>query len=83
MASDLAIVCGLTGLTASQPFSYAVAIGEQPVAWAPKTLYGVASTRPSLPSSPNALSTLVSSEPDAIGMITCAGSRQPSCSATS
>jgi hypothetical protein len=64
MASDLAIVCGLTGLTVSQPFSKAVAIGEQPVACAPKTVYGVGSTRPSRPSSPKALSTLVSSEPD-------------------
>jgi hypothetical protein len=35
MASERAMVEGLTGLTASQPCSYAVAIGEQPVACAP------------------------------------------------
>ena len=56
---------------------------EQPAAWAPNTLYGVPSTRPSRRAPPNALSTLVSSEPDAIGTTTCSGSRQPSCSATS
>ena len=83
MASDLAIVSGRTGLTVSQPFSYAVAIGEQPVAWAPNTLYVDSSTRSSLVSSRKALSTLVSSDPLAIGMTTCPGSRQPSCSATS
>src|SRR5919107_383966 len=83
IASERAIVDGFTGLTVSQPFSYAVAIGEQPVAWAPYTFHGEPSTSPSLVSSPKALSTLVSSEPDAIGMTTCSGSRQPSCSATS
>ncbi len=35
IASERAIVDGLTGFTVSQPFSYAVAIGEQPVACAP------------------------------------------------
>src|SRR5659263_543633 len=45
--------------------------------------YGEGSTSPSVPNSPNALSTLVSNDPDAIGTTTCAGSRQPSCSATS
>jgi hypothetical protein len=83
MASDLAIVSGRTGRMASTPSLKAVATGEQPVACAPKTLYGVSSTRPSAISSWNALCTLVSCEPDATGMTTCSGSRQPSCSAIS
>ena len=36
IASDLAMVSGLTGRMASVPSLYAVATGEQPVAWAPK-----------------------------------------------
>jgi hypothetical protein len=39
--------------------------------------------RPISTSSVNALSTLVSSSPEAIGITTWAGIRQPSCSATS
>ena len=35
MASDLAMVSGLTGRIASVPALYAAATGEQPVAWAP------------------------------------------------
>ncbi len=54
--------------------------GEQPSACAPKILYGRSSTRPSLISSWNPLSILVSWEPDAIGMTIWSGSRQPSCS---
>ena len=83
MASDLAIVDGRTGVMSSLPSRNAVETGEQPVAWAPKTLYGVPSTSPSRDHSPNALCTLVSSDPLAIGTTTCSGSRQPSCSATS
>ena len=83
MASDLAMVSGLTGATTSWPALNACATGEQPVAWAPKIRYGLSSTRPSLISSRNPLSTLVSCEPDATGMTTWSGSRQPSCSAIS
>ena len=82
MLSDLAMPVGFTGLT-SQPLSNAVAIGSQPADWAPKIVHSVASTIPAPVSSRNALSTLVSSEPDAIGMTTWAGIRQPSCSAIS
>ena len=83
MFSDLAMPVGFTGLTTSQPLSKAVAIGSQPADWAPKIVHSVASTMPAAVSSRNALSTLVSSEPDAIGMTTWAGIRQPSCSAIS
>src|SRR3954447_7331931 len=38
IASDFAIVSGLTGLTTSWPSRNACATGEQPVAWAPYTL---------------------------------------------
>jgi hypothetical protein len=38
MASDFAIVSGLTGRIASWPSANAVATGLQPSAWAPKTL---------------------------------------------
>ncbi len=81
--SDLAMVDGFTGATVSTPRAKAAATGLQPWACAPKTRYGVGSTRPSRPSSPNALSIFVNSDPDAIGTTTCSGSRQPSCSATS
>ena len=74
---------GFTGLMTSQPLSKAVAIGSQPADWAPKIVHSVASTMPAAVSSRNALSTLVSSEPEAMGMTTCAGMRQPSCSASS
>ncbi len=62
MARLLAMVSGLTGRIASVPALYAVATGPQPVAWAPKIRYSLASTRPSLISSWKALSTLVSWE---------------------
>ena len=83
MASDLAMVSGLTGRIASEPSLKAAETGEQPVACAPKTAYGLSSTRPRAISSWNALSTLVSWEPDATGMTIWSGSRQPSCSAIS
>ena len=38
IASDLAMVSGLTGRIASSPALKAAETGEQPVAWAPKTL---------------------------------------------
>ncbi len=81
--SDLAIVDGFTGATVSAPRAKAAATGLQPSAWAPKTRYGVGSTRPRRPNSPKALSILVNSDPEAMGTTTCSGSRQPSCSATS
>src|SRR3954451_21206936 len=83
IASDLAIVDGRTGCTTSWPALYAADTGEHPVAWAPNTLYGDPSTSPSCDSSRQALSTFVSSAPDATGTTTCSGSRQPSCSAIS
>jgi hypothetical protein len=83
MARLLAMVSGLTGRIASVPALNAVATGEQPVAWAPKIVYGLSSTSPRVMSSWNALSTLVSCEPDATGITTWSGSRQPSCSAIS
>ncbi len=83
IARLLAMVSGLTGRIASTPPLKAVETGEQPVACAPKILYGFSSTRPSSMSSRKALSTLVSWEPDATGMTTWSGRRQPSCSAIS
>src|SRR3954454_9149957 len=83
MASDFAMVDGRTGCTTSWPAAKAAETGEHPVACAPKTLYAVPSSRSSSDSSRHALSTLVSSAPDATGMTTCPGSRQPSCSAIS
>ena len=77
------MVSGLTGRITFRPSLKAADTGEQPVAWAPKTLYGVSSTRPSVISSWKALSTLVSCEPEATGITICWGSRQPSCSAIS
>ncbi len=81
---------GFTGVMTSPPVPSglacrAVAIGLQPADCAPKTRHppAGASTRPSSTSSLNALSTLVSSSPQAIGITTWAGIRQPSCSATS
>ena len=76
---------GFTGVMSSAPLRSAVAIGLQPADWAPKTRQppAGASARPISTSSANALSTLVSSSPEAIGITTCAGIRQPSCSATS
>src|SRR3954470_13688065 len=81
IASDLAIVDGRTGCTTSCPALYAADTGEQPVACAPNTLYVDPSTNPSCDSSRHALSTLVSSAPDATGTTTRSGKRQPSCSA--
>ena len=49
MASDLAIVLGLTGRMASVPWRKAVATGEQPSAWAPETrTAGSSGSRPDL-----------------------------------
>ncbi len=45
------MVSGFCGRTTSWPALKAVDTGEQPLAWAPKILYGRSSTRPSLMSS--------------------------------
>ncbi len=85
MLSDLAMPVGFTGVMSFTPARSAVAMGLQPSDCAPKTFQPLAGadTRPISTSSVNALSTLVNSSPLAIGMTTCSGSRQPSCSATS
>src|SRR5690606_26050736 len=83
MASDLAMVSGLTGWITSWPFSQARATGEHPVACAPKTRYGLSSTRPSPISSWKPLSILVSWEPETMGRTIWSGRRSPSCSAIS
>ena len=75
----------LTGFTWSRFSSTMSTIGAHPAAWEPwmRGLRAGALTRPSFSSSPNALPILVTSEPPAIGTTMCAGSFQPSCSATS
>ena len=85
MLSDFAIPVGRTGVITSVPACRATAIGLHPADCAPNTRHppAGASARPISTSSLNALSILVSSSPDAIGMTTWAGIRQPSCSATS
>ena len=61
MASDLAMVLGLTGRMASVPSAKAVATGAQPAACAPETrTVGSSSSRPTCPSSAKPLATLVS-----------------------
>ena len=68
IASDLAIVAGLTGRTWSLPSANAVATGEQPCAWAPEIRTSPPpSTRPSSASSRKPLSIFVSWLPEAIG----------------
>ena len=64
MLSDLAMPVGFTGWTTSQPLAKAVAIGEQPVDWAPKTRHADAGTRPAAISSLNDLCTLVRPDVD-------------------
>ena len=83
MASDLAIVSGLTGRQTSVPAANAVATGEQPVAWAPFIVGVSPSMRPSSRHSSKPLASLVNSEPEAIGATTRSGVEKPSCSAIS
>ncbi len=84
MASDLAMVCGLTGRMASVPSAKAVATGEQPSAWAPEIrTEGSSSSSPTFQSSSNPFATLVNWLPDPIGTTTWSGAFHPSCSATS
>src|SRR5689334_9902975 len=70
MLSDLAMPVGLTGCTTSQPLVNAVAIGEQPADCAPYTFQSADGTSPAATSSLNALCTLVSNDPEAIGATT-------------
>ena len=83
IASDLAIVFGLTGRTMSWPSANAVATGEQPSAWAPFIVGVSPSTSPAAMNSSKPRASLVNCEPDAIGPTTRSGSSQPSCSTTS
>src|ERR1700722_8791631 len=83
IASDLAIVLGFTGLQMSWPLANAVAIGEQPSAWAPFILGRSPSTSPSSRHSSKPLAIFVNSDPDALGAMTRSGSSKPSCSAIS
>src|SRR6185312_8752902 len=76
IASDFAMPVGRTGSTTSRPSANAVEIGEQPVDCAPNTRHSAGSTRPSEASSANALSILVSMDPDAIGTRTWRVPRQ-------
>ena len=83
MASDLAIVSGLTGRQTSVPAAKACATGEQPSAWAPCIAGTSPSSRPASMNSWKPRATFVKSEPEAIGATTRSGSSQPSCSAVS
>ena len=83
IASDLAIVSGLTGRQTSCPPSKACATGEQPVAWAP---LNVGSSPLSSPRSSHSLKPrpiFVKSEPEAMGATIRSGSVNESCSAIS
>ena len=83
IASDLAIVSGLTGRQKSRLASNAVATGEQPAAWAPLKAGSSPSSSPSSSHSSNPRAIFVNSEPEAIGHTTRSGSSKPSCSAVS
>ena len=83
MASDLAIVSGLTGRQTSVPAANAWATGEQPSAWAPHIVGTSPASSPASMNSWKPRATLVNSEPEAIGATTRSGSSQPSCSAVS
>src|SRR6266436_4812778 len=83
MASDLAMVFGRTGTSTSVSFLIMVTMGPQPKAWAAYILVLPSGMSLSSRSSLKALAILVMSEPPAQGTTTCAGARQPSCSAIS
>jgi hypothetical protein len=83
IASDLAIVSGLTGRQTSLPSANALATGEQPSAWAPHMVGTRPSSSPASIHSSKPRATFVNSEPEAIGATTRSGSSQPSCSAVS
>ena len=67
MAMDLAMVLGFTGVTKSLPSRKAVAMGEQPSAWAPLKRTLLSSTKPTLINSWKPLWILVNREPLARG----------------
>ena len=83
MASDLAIVSGLTGRQTSLPASKAWATGEQPAACAPFIVGASPVISPSSRHSSKPRAIFVKSEPEAIGATQRSGVSQPSCSATS
>ncbi len=83
IASDFAIVSGLTGLQTSWPAANALATGAQPSAWAPFIRGSSPPTSPSSRHSSKPLAILVNSDPDAIGTTQRSGSSKPSCSAIS
>ena len=83
MASDLAIVSGLTGRQTSVPAANAVATGEQPSAWEPFMIGTSPATSPASMNSWKPRASLVNCEPEAIGPTTRSGSSQPSCSTIS
>ena len=84
MASERAMVVGFCGSISSFEFFTASAIGEQPVACAPKNFTGLRFNKPQRHQvRRNALLIFVISEPPAIGTTTLSGKRQPSCSAIS
>src|SRR5664280_3659881 len=80
MASERAMVFGRCGVTTSAPLANAVAMGEQPVACAPKSTGAAPSTSPSFMNWSKPLATLVNWLPDASGTTTWSGVRHPSCS---
>ena len=83
IASDLAIVSGLTGRQIGVPAANAWATGEQPSAWAPFMCGTSPSSSPQSIHSSNPRAIFVNSEPEATGATTRSGSSQPSCSAIS
>src|SRR5919197_1153516 len=76
-------VLGLTGRSCSSPCFQAPAIGAQPSGCAPCSANGSSGTSRRSASSLKAFSTLLISDPPAIGATTWPGSRQPPCSASS
>src|SRR5947209_6420016 len=74
IASDLAMVSGLTGRQKSWPASNAVATGEQPDACAPWKVGSSPSSSPISSHSSNPRAILVNNEPEAIGATTRSGS---------
>src|SRR5207253_2648120 len=84
IASDFAIVFGLTGTSTSVSFLIIVTIGPQPAACAACILVATGpSTSPSVLNSLMAFQILVMSDPPAHGTTICAGARHPSCSTIS
>ena len=77
------MVFGFTGLKKSRPALKAVEMGEQPSACAPLIFVGTSLIRPTDFISCRPFQILVSNDPDAMGITTWSGVRQPSCSTVS